>query len=95
MVVRELLDMDTLTRRQAYPSSGRNLICPSVRMHGHIRIVVDFLIWKRIVYPDQDISTAPVDDIFCFEPVEMVGRLLSFFHKQQFFRIHLRIFLGH
>ena len=93
-MVKILLHMYALPGSQADLRAGGDRIGPAVGVDGHIGDIVDFLVGKAVVHPDQAVAAAPVDDVLCLEPVEMVGGVLSLLEIQQLFRIDLGILVG-
>ncbi|CDB88334.1 putative tetratricopeptide repeat containing protein [Firmicutes bacterium CAG:170] len=87
-----LLDMDALARRQARPCPGWDCVCPAVTVNRHVRYFVDGLIGQTVVYANQDVRAAAVDDVLSFEPVEVIRGHLALFQIQQLLRVDLRIF---
>ena len=87
-----LLDMDALARRQARPCPGWDCVCPAVTVNRHVRYFVDGLIGQTVVYANQDVRAAAVDDVFSFEPAEVIRGHLALFQIQQLLRVDLRIF---
>ena len=79
IVVQILLNKNGLAGHQADLRSGRNGIGTAIGMDGDFRFIVNGLIGMGVIHPDQHIAAAPVDDILSFEPVEVVGRILTFF----------------
>ena len=64
-------------------------------MDMNIIYLIKVLILCGIVYTDQHISAAAVDDILHLGPVEVHWGILSFFDVQKFFRIGFCIFVLH
>ena len=87
-----LLDMDALARRQARPCPGWDCVCPAVTVNRHVRYFVDGLIGQAVVYADEAVAAAAVDDVLSFEPVEVIRGHLALFQIQQLLRVDLRIF---
>ena len=92
IMVHILENGDALSWSQPHLGSRWHRMSPSVTMHGHWRIG-KLALRRRIVYTDQHISTAPVDDIFHLIPMKMHRSHLAFFDIQKLLRIRLRILL--
>ena len=85
------IDSNGFAGFQLHLCSCRNREFPSVTVNGNIRIRELFVLCG-IVYTNQYISAASVDDVFHLVPVEMHGRHLSFLYVQKLFRIGFGIF---
>ena len=94
-MVQPLGDVDAFAGGQADLSSGGDCVGSAVRMDGDVGSVVDGFIRQRVVYPDQHISAAPVDNVLGFVPVEMIGGVLALLQEQQFFGIDLGVLFPH
>ena len=79
-MVHILLNVDTLARCQAYLCPGRHRIRPAVAVDSHIRFAVNGLVGQAIIDPNEDVTTAAVDNVFGLVPVEMVQGILPFLH---------------
>ena len=90
IVIKVRLDRDTLARSQSYAGSCRYGICTAVAVYCHVSIC-KLSAFCGIIYSDQNVSAAAVDDVFHFVPVEVHGSHLTFVDHQELFRIGFRI----
>jgi len=58
----------------------------------HVGLVVNFFVRQAVVYADEAVAAAAVDDVLSFEPVEVIRGHLALFQIQQLLRVDLRIF---
>ena len=89
------VDGNALTGSQAHLGAGRNDHLSAVHMDMNVIYLIKVLILCGIVYTDQNISAAAVDDVLHLGPVEVHRRILSFFDIQEFFRVGFCIFVLH
>ena len=94
-MIHSLHDRNAHTWFQFYLCTSRNDLNFSIDMYGNIAFFIDFFIRKGIIYTDQNISAASVDDVFHLIPVEMIQCILSFFQIKEFLCIRFLIFIFH
>ena len=90
-MVQILGDINAFAGRQFDLGACGNGVCPAVGADAHLGFVVNGFVGEGVVYPDQHIAAAPVDDILGLEPVEVVGGILALLQIQQLFRIDLGV----
>lgn len=95
VVIHILLNMCALARSQSALGTCRYRICTVICMYLYIGSVIDLIIEQVVIDSDQNITAASINDVFCFVPMEMIGRLLSHFQIQQLFRIDLWVLVCH
>lgn len=79
VVVHPLWSVNRFIKSQTDVSAGRNSIGTAIGVNGNIEFVIDGLIRVRIIDTNQHITTALVNDILGFVPMEVIGRILAFF----------------
>lgn len=80
IMVHILLNVDTLARCQAYLCPSRHRVRPAVAVDGQIRFAVNGLVGQAVIDPNEDVTTAAIDNVFGLVPVEMVRGILPFLH---------------
>ena len=87
-----LLDMDALARTQPDLRARGDHALETVAVDLHVGLVVNFFVRQAVVYADEAVAAAAVDDVLSFEPVEVIRGHLALFQIQQLLRVDLRIF---
>ena len=64
-------------------------------MDLHVGLVVNFFVRQAVVYADEAVAAAAVDDVLRLVPMEVIRGILPLFHVQQLLGVDLRILVLH